>query len=109
MPYFHHPKERKTKELLPGVLARTFWGENLMLAVVDLAENAVIPEHSHPHDQGGIVLQGEPTFTINGETRRLKPGDLYIIPGGVTHSVQVGEQPAQVLDIFNPVRQEYKY
>jgi quercetin dioxygenase-like cupin family protein len=56
-----------------------------------------------------MVLQGEPTFTINGETRRLKPGDLYIIPGGVTHSVQVGEQPAQVLDVFNPVRQEYKY
>lgn len=107
--YFYQPEERAYKELLTGVRARTFWGQNLMLAVVDLDANAHIPTHSHPHEQGGIVLEGEMEFTIAGETRLLKPGALYIIPGGVEHSVQVGPTPAQVMDIFSPVREEYQY
>ena len=109
MAYFYTYKERDTKELLSGVLARTFWGDNLMLAVVDLDANAFIPDHSHPHEQGGIILEGEMDFTIAGETRHVKPGDMYIIPGGVQHSVHVGSRPARVLDIFSPVREEYQY
>jgi quercetin dioxygenase-like cupin family protein len=109
MSHFHDLEERETKELLAGVEARTFWGKHMLLAVVDLDANAVIPDHSHPHEQGGIVLEGEMLFIIGGETRRLKPGDLYIIPGGVHHSVAVGPHPARVLDIFSPVREEYKY
>ena len=107
--YFHDPEIRAQKELLAGVRARTFWGENMLLAIVDLDADAVIPTHSHPHEQGGIVLQGEMEFTIAGETRQVKPGDVYIIPGGVEHSVKVGPQPTRVLDIFSPVREEYKY
>jgi quercetin dioxygenase-like cupin family protein len=107
--YFHDPSTRLSKELLPGIDARTFWGENMLLAVVDLEANAVIPPHAHTHEQGGIVLEGEMDFTIGGVEKHLNPGDLYIIPGDVEHSVQVGPSPARVLDIFSPVREEYKY
>lgn len=107
--YFHSPENRPVKDLLPGVHARTFWGEQLLLAVVNLDAEAIIPDHSHPHEQGGIVLSGEVEFTIAGKVKLLRPGDLYIIPGGVNHSVKVGREPAQVMDIFSPVREEYKY
>lgn len=106
---YYDPQTRQKKDLLTGVHARTFWGENLMLAVVDLDANAVIPPHRHVHEQGGIILEGEIEFTVAGEARRLHPGDLYIIPGDVEHSARVGAQPAKVMDIFSPVRQEYKY
>ena len=106
---FYDPKTRQTKTLFPGVQARTFWGDKLLLAVVDLEANAVVSAHIHPHEQGGIVIQGELEFTVAGETRLLHPGDLYIIPGGVEHVVKVGPKPAQVLDIFAPVREELKY
>ena len=107
--YFYDEKNRLPKELVPGVMARTFWGKNLMLAVVNLDANAVIPNHSHPHEQGGIVLEGELTFDIGGEVTHAHPGDLYIIPGDVPHSVHVGTLPAKVMDIFSPVREEYKF
>lgn len=106
---YYNPQSREVKKLLEGIHARTFWGEHLMLVIVDLDAGAIIPAHSHPHEQGGIVLQGELEFDTAGEKRRLQPGDLYIIPGGVEHSVKVGDQPARVLDIFHPVREEYKY
>jgi quercetin dioxygenase-like cupin family protein len=109
MSVFYDPENRASKDLLPGVHARTFWGEQVLLALVDLDANAVIPNHSHPHEQGGIVIKGEPEFTIAGEVKKLKPGDMYVIPGGVGHSVIVGPEPAQVLDIYSPVREEYKY
>jgi quercetin dioxygenase-like cupin family protein len=107
--YFYHPDERQAMELREGIQARTFWGADLMLAVVDLDAHAVLPTHNHPQEQGGIVLQGELDFTVAGETRRLRPGDVYMIPGGLDHSVTLGPLPARVLDIFHPIREEFKY
>ncbi len=107
--FFYNPADREVKDLITGIHARAFWGEKIMLVVVELDANATLPKHNHPHEQGGIVLEGELEFIIGGETRLLHPGDLYIIPGGVDHEVQVGGIPAKVLDIFSPVREEYKY
>ena len=107
--YFPDQDHRAFKDLLAGVHARTFWGEQMLLAVVDLDAQAIVPSHAHPHEQGGVVLLGELEFTIAGETRLLHPGDLYLIPGGTEHSVKVGPHAARVLDIFSPLREEYKY
>ena len=107
--YFHDPETRLAKELRPGILGKSFWGENLMLMVVDLEAGAILPEHSHPQEQGGIVLEGELEFMIAGESRILHPGDVYMIPGGVEHRVRVGASPARVLDVFSPVREDLKY
>jgi quercetin dioxygenase-like cupin family protein len=106
---FHDVNSREYKTLLEGVKARTFWGEKMLLALIDLEANAVIPTHNHPHEQIGIVLNGELDFNIDGEQRVLHQGDIYVIPSGANHTVRVVEKPAQVLDIFSPVREEYKY
>ncbi len=106
---FYNPAERTPKELFPGAVARTFWGENILLSYLDLAPGAFVPPHSHPHEQAGIVLEGELEFTIGDETRIVKIGEIFIIPGGVEHSVKVGDAPARALDIFSPVREAYKW
>jgi quercetin dioxygenase-like cupin family protein len=107
--YFHDPSERDPKELLPGIVARTFWGQNMLAAVVDLDPETALPMHSHPHEQLGIVIEGEFELTIGGETRKLKPGDVYLIPGDVEHGAKTFANPVKVMDVFSPVREEYKY
>jgi len=107
--YFHDPSERETKELLPGIIARTFWGQKMLAAVVDLDPETILPMHNHPHEQLGIVIEGEFELTIGGEARILKPGDVYLIPGGVEHGAKTFAQPVKVMDVFSPVREEYKY
>ena len=107
--YFYDTAQRDTKELAPGVQARTFWGERMLVAVVDLAPNAVVPLHSHPHEQSGIVLDGELELTVADESRLLQTGQVYMIPGGVEHRASAGPAGAKVADIFSPVREEYKY
>lgn len=79
-----------------------------MLVVVDLESFAILPSHSHYHEQAGIVLEGELEFTIAGETRLLQQGDLYFIPSNIEHSVRVSSSPAKVLDVFHPVREDFK-
>ncbi|MSQ33574.1 MAG: cupin domain-containing protein [Dehalococcoidia bacterium] len=107
--YFHDPATRPHKELLPGVRIRTFWGDKVLLSLVDLAPHAEVPTHTHPHEQAGTVLEGEAEMTVGGETRHLRPGDIYIVPGNVVHAVKNGAREARFLDVFSPVREEYKY
>lgn len=105
---FYTPAESEGKELFDGIVARIYWGENIMTMVADLAPNAKLPTHSHPHEQGGIILEGELEFTIGDETKLLKPGDVYIVPGDAPHSAVAGNAPCKVLDIFSPPREDYK-
>lgn len=107
--YFYKLNERTSKELVPGIVARTFWGEKMLTSIVDLEPNAELPDHSHPHEQHGTVLEGEITMTIDGEARTLTVGDVYVIPGGVVHKGVAGPDGCKVIDIFAPVREEYKY
>lgn len=107
--YFFDPENRATKQLIEGIMIRSFWGENLTLAVVDLDPNTLLSTHRHPNEQGGIILDGEIEFTIADQTRQLKAGDVYLIPGGVEHSVRTGDKPVRLIDIFSPVREDMKY
>jgi len=107
--YFHNPETRPFKQTAPGIQARTFWGEKLMLALVDLEANAVLTAHSHPHEQCSYILEGEVEFEVGGQSRLVKAGDIVTIPGDVEHVVKVGPKPAKVLDIFTPLREDLKY
>lgn len=106
---FHDPTTRAAKQLVPGLTMRPFWGENLLVAVVDLEPHTVLPVHSHPHEQCSYLLEGELEFILGGERRLIHPGELVFIPGGTEHSVIAGPQPVRLLDIFSPVRQDLKF
>ncbi len=107
--YFYDPSERETKKLAPGVIARTFWGDKMLVSVVELAPDTPLPAHSHPHEQVGTVLEGSVTFTIAGESKALARGEVFVVPGGVEHSAHTGPEGATVMDVFSPVREEFKY
>ena len=109
MMYYYHPQDRETKELVPGIIARTFWGERMLAAVVELEANAELPMHNHPHEQIGIVISGVIEFNIAGEIKTLKAGDVYVILGDVKHGARTFDNPVQVMDVFSPVREAYKY
>lgn len=109
MSYFKDAASRKEKELVLGARTRTFWGDKMLLSLVEIDANSEVPNHTHPHEQAGIVIEGEMEMGIGGEVRVLKPGDMYIIPGGVEHYARCGDKSAKALDIFSPVREEFKY
>jgi quercetin dioxygenase-like cupin family protein len=106
--YFPEPSECSRHTIFPGVHLRTCAAERMMLSLADLEPRSVVEEHAHPHEQVGLVLKGRVTFFIGGEEKTLGPGEMFRIPGGVRHRVVALDEPAQVLDIFNPVREDYR-
>ena len=89
------------------VRARRVQGERITLAVVELAPNAVVPEHVHENEQLGICLRGSGTFTIAGESREIRPGTTWRITANLPHDLVVGPDGAEVIDVFTPVRADW--
>ena len=106
--FFPTADEMSRHAIFPGVQIQTCSADKMMLSVVDLAPHAVVAEHAHPHEQVGMVLQGRAIFFIGDEQKTLQAGDLYRIPGGVRHKVVVLDEPARALDIFQPIREDYR-
>ena len=108
MPFFD-PADRPTLPLFSGVVLTPIWGESIMMSIVRFERaDAAVPEHSHPHEQMGMGLEGAFELTIGGESRVIRSGDAYWIPSGVAHGARSVDGPARALDIFHPVREEYK-
>ncbi len=78
-----------------------------MLSLVELDEGAVVPLHSHSHEQAGMVLEGTLELTLDGQVRTLDAGKAYMIPGNVTHSARAVSGRCKVLDVFSPIREDY--
>ncbi len=90
-----------------GVIARALEGDRLSLAVVELDPGSVVPEHSHEHEQLGIVIRGSVTFRVETEARELGPGGTWRIPSNAPHEVRAGAEGAVVIDVFAPVRADW--
>ena len=105
---FIETKHLVKKKIFNGVNTGVAWGEKIMMSFLDLAPHSVVPFHSYPHEQMGMVLEGEFKLTIAGESKLLRKGDAYLVPSGVEHSVKVMGDSARALDIFSPPRDEYK-
>jgi quercetin dioxygenase-like cupin family protein len=90
-----------------GVVARRVEGERLTIAVVELAPNAVVPEHRHANEQCGLVIEGEVTFRIGDEERVFGPGGTWRILGDTPHDLVTGPEGAVVVDVFTPRRDDW--
>jgi quercetin dioxygenase-like cupin family protein len=106
--FFPTADECNLKTIFPGVTIQTAAADQMMLSLATLQPHSVVAEHSHPHEQVGMVIEGRALFHIGGETKTLQPGDMYRIPGGVMHRVVALEQTVKALDIFYPIREDYR-
>lgn len=106
--YFVDEADMKGRSIAPGVDIKVVSGEKAMLSFVTLTPGSSVPMHSHPHEQLGLVLEGEFEFVIGDERRKVKTGDTYVIPSNVLHGVPVVPTLSKALDVFSPPREEYR-
>src|SRR5262245_4173377 len=95
------------RELFPGVHARLLHTDRVTLAYVTLEAGAVVPEHSHVHEQIINVLEGSFEMTINGETKTVGAGFTGVVLSNVKHSV-LTKTGGKILDVFSPPREDLK-
>ena len=90
-----------------GVQMTPLAGEKAMINYIVMEPGAVVPLHSHPHEQLGYVISGSIAMNIAGEVTVLGPGDGYTLAGGVEHGGTAGADGCVVVDVFAPVREDY--
>jgi quercetin dioxygenase-like cupin family protein len=108
MAVFRSVSELNLIPIWEGISARAIEGRHMTFAVVELEPNTPVKLHEHPNEQMGIILTGSLRFTIGAEERDLRPGDTYVIPGGLAHKAVSGPDGAVVIDVFSPVREDWK-
>jgi len=98
----------KPAKIWDGVVARALHAERVTIGFVDIDPGVLVPEHRHDNEQVGFVLRGSVTMTIAGQARELRVGETYTIAGKVPHSAKAGPEGVSVVDVFAPVREDWK-
>jgi quercetin dioxygenase-like cupin family protein len=93
-------------EAVPGVhLSQLAAGDRMSVQQFRIDPGETVPEHSHPHEQAGYLVEGVLTFLVGGEELVVRAGDSYVVPGDESHGVENrGDVPARGVDIFAPPR-----
>jgi quercetin dioxygenase-like cupin family protein len=99
--------EIKQRELVKGIKGRYFHTNSMTIGFVDIEKGAILPTHSHFHEQTTQITEGQLEMTIDGVTQILEPGVITLIPSNVVHSARALTD-CKVVDIFSPVREDYK-
>ena len=60
-------------------------------------EGVSFPDHSHC-EQRGLVIAGEMTIEIDGQTNLYQAGDTYVVPDGVRHRATFSK-PTVLIDM----------
>lgn len=104
---FRKAKASGHAEIVKGVHLKTLvHGKQTLMTEVRFEKGAVIPLHSHPHEQTGYLVSGQMDFLVNGVHYPANPGDSWNIAGDVEHGATALEE-SLVVEVFSPVREDY--
>ena len=96
------------RTMVPGFHGRFIHSANMTFALWEIDEGAVLPEHSHPQEQVTQMIFGAFELTVDGITHPLSEGQVLVIPSHAIHSGRA-ITVCKILDIFSPMREDYRF
>ncbi|QWV98339.1 cupin domain-containing protein [Geomonas nitrogeniifigens] len=95
------------RQVLPGIRQKTLvHGDKTLMVEFLLDKGALLPLHSHPHEQTGYLVSGRIRLDIGGNKEEILAGDSWCIAGGAEHNAEILEDSVAI-EVFSPVREEY--
>jgi quercetin dioxygenase-like cupin family protein len=95
------------RTIIAGHKARFIHTANVTLAFWEVEKGAVLPLHSHLHEQTTQVMKGRYEYNIDGVKRVCEVGTVIVIPSNVTHG-GIALTDCEVMDVFSPIREDYR-
>lgn len=90
-----------------GIERQMVVGENVMICRFRFAPFLVTAEHTHPHEQMTMVIQGKVKFIIEGVAHIMSPGDVLHFPPNNRHGATMLDEEVILIDIFSPIREDF--
>jgi quercetin dioxygenase-like cupin family protein len=94
------------RTVIPGFHGRFAHSHTMTFVMWTIDKGAVLPLHSHPHEQVVHQFEGELEVTVDGVTTVLKPGMVGVVPPNVPHSGRALTD-CKTMDAFYPLREDY--
>jgi quercetin dioxygenase-like cupin family protein len=104
---FHRFSDIKTKEIAPGFFSKLIHTETNTINFIEVKAGCSVPRHQHVHEQCSFVIEGKFELTVNDVPQVLEPGLFAIVPSNVWHS-GTAVTDCKLIDIFSPVREDYR-
>jgi len=102
--------EKSTEGYIPAIekiqMKTLSYGDKTLMSEFRMQKGALLPEHSHPHEQTGYLISGKIKLTIGEQTYSVEPGDSWSIQGGMRHQAEI-EEDSVAIEVFSPVREDY--
>ena len=95
------------KELAPGITGYYAHGEKITFGLVELKAGSSVPLHQHVQEQITYIVEGQLDMVIGGVSCLLTQGMYHVIPSNTPHAA-IAKTDCKVIDVFNPVREDYK-
>lgn len=89
----------------PGIQRTSFDSEGATVTRYRFEPDARFPLHRHEQEQLTMITAGRVTFTVGGSAQQLGRGDWSVVPGGVEHGLQAGDEGAEFLAVVVPRRE----
>ncbi len=100
------PKEVVRK----GVERCGFRGEDVLMVMNWLTPGMEVNPHSHPFEQIAYIVQGRMKFVVGDDVFEVGPGSVIRIPPNVEHCGEpIGDEVVLNLDVFSPIREDYRH
>ena len=96
------------KEVMKGFKGRFFHTKSSTIAFWEIEKDAILPEHSHIHEQTTQLIEGTLEMTIGNKTIILEPGMIVSIAPNIKHSGKALKN-CILTDTFCPVREDLKF
>jgi quercetin dioxygenase-like cupin family protein len=95
-------------ELVPGSLSHIVSGKNAQISFLVMKAHSVFELHSHPEEQIMIVVDGSCDEIIENKIYHVVKGDVIHLPSNIKHGAFIKDEDCKAIDIFCPVRSDYK-
>jgi quercetin dioxygenase-like cupin family protein len=106
----HNWNDLEREVVRKGVERVGFRGENVICVMNWLTPGMDVNPHSHPFEQLVLIVQGCVRFHVGDESIEAGPGSMLRIPPGVVHYAEpIGDEVALNLDVFAPLRNDYRH
>lgn len=97
----------RSEQTAEGVRRQMIVGDRLMMCRFTFDPFVVTEEHTHPHEQMTLVIQGKVKFTIEGQVVIAAPGDVLHFPSNNRHGATMLDEEVVLIDMFSPIREDF--
>ncbi|HSW22286.1 MAG TPA: cupin domain-containing protein [Burkholderiaceae bacterium] len=93
-----------------GIERCGFRGEDAIVVMNWVQPDIQVNPHQHEFEQLALCIQGRFNYHVGDQVFLMTPGSMLRVPPRTLHYVEpIGDEVALNLDIFAPLRDDYKH